>query len=125
MVMPTEVPAEVHNAAVAAKKNRKSCSGEQLQKMNHSDPQELEKSFDTKSPQKGKRKAPAPPSRNSSTESTNEKEVQDVKSLDGISNYKETGQTTNQLLGDKPVAKVSINFLFIYSSTLSIKYNNS
>lgn len=107
MVIPSEVPAEVHNAAVAARKNRKSCTGEQLQKMTHSDQQEFSDTIETKSPQKGKRKAPAPPSRNTSIESTNE--IQDEKSLNGISDYKEPEQINTQSTVDKGINKVGEN----------------
>ncbi|XP_072751920.1 uncharacterized protein [Anoplolepis gracilipes] len=53
--IPSEVPTEVHNAAMAARRNRKS-SSEPL-KVSGSSPD----SDSAKSPQKNKRKAPAPP----------------------------------------------------------------
>ncbi|XP_063995695.1 uncharacterized protein LOC135173042 [Diachasmimorpha longicaudata] len=61
MVIPSEVPEEVHNAAMAARRNRKN-SAELLSpfkpdnELGTSNPEE-----DRKSPQKNKRKAPAPP----------------------------------------------------------------
>ncbi|XP_015603637.1 uncharacterized protein LOC107271762 [Cephus cinctus] len=54
--IPTEVPAEVHNAAMAARCNRKN-SAELLSKKSPSE----HDAEDPKSPQKNKRKAPAPP----------------------------------------------------------------
>ncbi|KAK0168640.1 hypothetical protein PV327_002418 [Microctonus hyperodae] len=59
VVIPSEVPAEVHNAAMAARRNRKN-SAELLKSPKCTTPEspDLE---DKKSPQKNKRKAPAPP----------------------------------------------------------------
>lgn len=54
--VPSEVPAEVHNAAMAARKNRKNSS--ELEKRISLTSDSLDEG---KSPQKNKRKAPAPP----------------------------------------------------------------
>lgn len=57
--IPSEVPAEVHNAAMAARRNRRN-SAELLGQPKSAGPEVIEAS-DAKSPQKNKRKAPAPP----------------------------------------------------------------
>ncbi|KAK2582135.1 hypothetical protein KPH14_004500 [Odynerus spinipes] len=59
IAIPSEVPAEVHNAAMAARRNRKN-SSELLNspKISSTESNEIE---DPKSPPKNKRKAPAPP----------------------------------------------------------------
>ncbi|XP_058795038.1 uncharacterized protein LOC131666407 [Phymastichus coffea] len=77
-----DVPAEVHNAAMAARGKRKSSGSELLQKaaqemirepaaqptIEQQQQQQLQPVAEAKSPQKGKRKAPAPPSRSTSTD---------------------------------------------------------
>nr|XP_050845347.1 enolase-phosphatase E1-like [Vespula vulgaris] len=64
ITIPSEVPAEVHNAAMAARRNRKN-SSELLNspKVFSQDSNDIE---DLKSPPKNKRKAPAPPKTNNS-----------------------------------------------------------
>lgn len=82
--IPSEVPTEVHNAAMAARRNRKSSSEPlNIQKINLSD------SDGAKSPQKNKRKAPAPP------KSTNEVAMPSAKkdaidTIDSIADYTES-----------------------------------
>ncbi|KAH0540892.1 hypothetical protein KQX54_020401 [Cotesia glomerata] len=58
--IPSEVPAEVHNAAIAARRNRKN-SAELLKSPKIITSPEFPGDFEEKSPQKSKRKAPAPP----------------------------------------------------------------
>ncbi|XP_008555013.1 dentin sialophosphoprotein [Microplitis demolitor] len=60
VVIPSEVPAEVHNAAIAARRNRKS-SAELLNSPKITFTESSSDLEDNKSPQKSKRKAPAPP----------------------------------------------------------------
>lgn len=55
--IPSEVPAEVHNAAIAARRNRKSSCEQSMQKTTI----ESNDTEEPKTPQKSKRKAPAPP----------------------------------------------------------------
>ncbi|KYN26826.1 PREDICTED: uncharacterized protein LOC108758055 [Trachymyrmex cornetzi] len=82
--IPSEVPTEVHNAAMAARRNRKSSSEPlNMQKISSSD------SDSAKSPQKNKRKAPAPP------KSTNEIAMLSAKkdaidTIDSIADYSES-----------------------------------
>ncbi|KAG8042152.1 hypothetical protein G9C98_000143 [Cotesia typhae] len=57
--IPSEVPAEVHNAAIAARRNRKNSA--ELLKSPKLTSVEYPGDFEDKSPQKSKRKAPAPP----------------------------------------------------------------
>ncbi|XP_071627279.1 uncharacterized protein [Temnothorax longispinosus] len=82
--IPSEVPTEVHNAAMAARRNRKSSSEPlNMQKSSSSD------SDGAKSPQKNKRKAPAPPM------STSENAMQSVRkdaidTIDSIADYTES-----------------------------------
>ncbi|XP_011503168.1 PREDICTED: uncharacterized protein LOC105366420 [Ceratosolen solmsi marchali] len=65
VVIPSEVPQEVHNAAMAARRNRKSSNSELMQQQQQQQHEaQLTESTDVneaKSPQKSKRKAPAPP----------------------------------------------------------------
>ncbi|XP_020296389.1 uncharacterized protein LOC109861244 [Pseudomyrmex gracilis] len=78
--IPSEVPTEVHNAAMAARRNRKN-SSEPLnaQKMNSSEPEIA------KSPHKNKRKAPDPP------KSANQVAKKDViDNIDSIADYTES-----------------------------------
>ncbi|XP_014234996.1 uncharacterized protein LOC106657833 [Trichogramma pretiosum] len=83
LMIPTEVPAEVHNAAMVARRNRKSYTEQpatskklSAEPTASSTPDRSSKSrrdsdLEAKSPSKGKRKAPAPPaSRNASLEET-------------------------------------------------------
>ncbi|CAB0041530.1 unnamed protein product [Trichogramma brassicae] len=83
LMIPTEVPAEVHNAAMVARRNRKSyteppatskkLSAEPTASStpDKSSKSRLDSDSEAKSPSKGKRKAPAPPaSRNASLEET-------------------------------------------------------
>lgn len=58
--IPTEVPVEVHNAAMAARRNRKN-SMEMLLNAAKTTSSDNSESNDLKSPHKNKRKAPAPP----------------------------------------------------------------
>lgn len=60
IAIPSEVPAEVHNAAMAARRNRKN-SSELLNSPKILLPETNEPTEDPKSPPKNKRKAPAPP----------------------------------------------------------------
>lgn len=60
LLIPSEVPAEVHNAAMAARRNRKN-SAELLSPFKGPETFDVE-AEGRKSPQKNKRKAPAPPS---------------------------------------------------------------
>ncbi|KYN06126.1 Periaxin [Cyphomyrmex costatus] len=82
--IPSEVPTEVHNAAMAARRNRKSSSEPlNVQKISSSD------SDSAKSPQKNKRKAPAPP------KSTNEivtlpAKKDAIDTIDSIADYSES-----------------------------------
>lgn len=82
--IPSEVPTEVHNAAMAARRNRKSSSEPlNMQKISSSE------SDGAKSPQKNKRKAPAPP------KSTNEIVMPSAKNdaidtIDSIADYTES-----------------------------------
>ncbi|XP_076237062.1 uncharacterized protein LOC143180902 [Calliopsis andreniformis] len=62
--IPSEVPTEVHNAAMAARRNRKN-SSELLNVQKNAEPVETE---DPKNVQKNKRKAPPPPKGNSEIE---------------------------------------------------------
>ncbi|XP_034948530.1 uncharacterized protein [Chelonus insularis] len=95
-IIPSEVPAEVHNAAIAARKNRKN-SAELLKSPKLNEHTEME---DKKSPQKGKRKAPAPPDspmkdnevgvkKETSLSSKNEKDDTDDK-IESITDYTES-----------------------------------
>ncbi|OXU24514.1 hypothetical protein TSAR_006409 [Trichomalopsis sarcophagae] len=103
LVIPSEVPAEVHNAAMAARRNRKSSNMELAdvqkiqQQVNEAAATAVLDTSDTKSPQKGKRKAPAPPSRTASTESNGEegKTTPDEKTANGVSDHKGHDQTIN------------------------------
>ncbi|KAL6440898.1 hypothetical protein ACFW04_003365 [Cataglyphis niger] len=80
--IPSEVPTEVHNAAMAARRNRKS-SLEPLKSSSSPD------SDSAKSPQKNKRKAPAPPRNNiSEIPSTAKKDAIDT--IDSIADYSES-----------------------------------
>lgn len=81
--IPSEVPTEVHNAAMAARRNRKSSS----------EPLNMQKisSFDSdgaKSPQKNKRKAPAPPKSYEAAMPSAEKDAIDT--IDSIADYTES-----------------------------------
>ncbi|XP_011876969.1 PREDICTED: uncharacterized protein LOC105567046 [Vollenhovia emeryi] len=80
--IPSEVPTEVHNAAMAARRNRKSSSEPlNMQKISSSD------SDGAKSPQKNKRKAPAPP------KGTNEMpfaKKDAIETIDSIADYTES-----------------------------------
>lgn len=83
--IPSEVPTEVHNAAIAARRNRKSSSEplKDAQKVNSSE------SEGAKSPQKNKRKAPAPPrSTNEITASPAKRDAIDT--IDSIADYTES-----------------------------------
>lgn len=82
--IPSEVPTEVHNAAMAARRNRKSSSEPLIiQKITPSD------SDGTKSPQKNKRKAPAPPKNsNEITMPSTKKDAIDT--IDSIADYTES-----------------------------------
>ncbi|XP_012277501.1 uncharacterized protein LOC105698114 isoform X2 [Orussus abietinus] len=93
--VPSEVPTEVHNAALAARRNRKNSaetpSVQRLIAQESSDPE------DPKSPQKNKRKAPAPP-RAGSTQSGSSPGRSPVSArgterddgVDGIADYSES-----------------------------------
>lgn len=83
--IPSEVPTEVHNAAMAARRNRKS-SSEPLnaQKISSSSTD----SDGAKSPQKNKRKAPAPPRSNISEMPLAKKDAIDT--IDSIADYTES-----------------------------------
>ncbi|KAJ8667818.1 hypothetical protein QAD02_009481 [Eretmocerus hayati] len=97
MSIPSEVPAEVHNAAVAARRNRKSAHIELMEipkePQQETQQQSMQETMDVsgaKSPSKGKRKAPAPPSRTLSGEIPSEdKTSDDDKAMNGISDIKE------------------------------------
>ncbi|KAM0732467.1 Periaxin [Formica fusca] len=81
--IPSEVPTEVHNAAMAARRNRKS-SSEPL-KISSSSPD----SDGAKSPQKNKRKAPAPP-RNNISEMPPLAKKDAIDTIDSIADYTES-----------------------------------
>jgi len=81
--IPSEVPTEVHNAAMAARRNRKS-SSEPL-----SAHKTMSESEGAKSPQKNKRKAPAPPkSANDAAMPSTRKDTIDT--IDSIADYTES-----------------------------------
>lgn len=80
--IPSEVPTEVHNAAMAARRNRKSTS-EPLQSA-HKTTAEL--SEGAKSPQKNKRKAPAPP-KNAGDVATPSARKEAIDTIDSIADY--------------------------------------
>jgi len=81
--IPSEVPTEVHNAAMAARRNRKSSSEPLNMQISSSD------SDGAKSPQKNKRKAPAPPkSTNEVTMPSTKKDAIDT--IDSIADYTES-----------------------------------
>lgn len=86
----SEVPAEVHNAAMAARRNRKNSS--ELQKVPKSPTVSIEIDFDAKSPHKNKRKAPAPPKINlEDVEITSmKKERESEDKIDSIADYTES-----------------------------------
>lgn len=91
--IPSEVPEEVHNAAVAARRNRKN-SAELLsaQKVVVESNNDTE---DAKSPQKNKRKAPAPPKTNTPIENSAKKDVvssqyESDDKFDSITDYAES-----------------------------------
>ncbi|XP_032685149.1 uncharacterized protein DDB_G0283697-like [Odontomachus brunneus] len=79
--IPSEVPAEVHNAAMAARRNRKSY------------PETLKtsslESEGAKSPQKNKRKAPAPPKNTVEAAPTAKKDAM-IDTIDSIADYTES-----------------------------------
>lgn len=81
--IPSEVPTEVHNAAMAARRNRKS-SSEPLNMQKISSPFE---SDGAKSPQKNKRKAPAPPKSTSEMPSAKKDAID---TIDSIADYTES-----------------------------------
>ena len=83
--IPSEVPTEVHNAAMAARRNRKNSS--ELMNAPKSPTNSTEE--DPKSPQKNKRKAPAPPKMNSEeAESPSlKKERESDDKIDSIADY--------------------------------------
>lgn len=76
--IPSEVPTEVHNAAIAARRNRKSSS----------EPLSAPESDGAKSPQKNKRKAPAPPK--SGGEAARPANNDSVDTIDSIADYTES-----------------------------------
>lgn len=82
--IPSEVPTEVHNAAMAARRNRKS-SSEPL-KISSSSPD----SDSAKSPQKNKRKAPAPPKNGSVNEMQSLAKKDAIDTIDSIADYTES-----------------------------------
>lgn len=84
-IIPSEVPTEVHNAAMAARRNRKS-SSEPLnaQKISGSSTD----SDGARSPQKNKRKAPAPPRSNISETPPKRDAIDDT--IDSIADYTES-----------------------------------
>ncbi|XP_011265640.1 uncharacterized protein LOC105257003 [Camponotus floridanus] len=84
--IPSEVPTEVHNAAMAARRNRKS-SSEPLnaQKISSSSTD----SDSAKSPQKNKRKAPAPP-RSNISEMPPLAKKDAIDTIDSIADYSES-----------------------------------
>ncbi|XP_043482855.1 uncharacterized protein LOC122511569 isoform X1 [Leptopilina heterotoma] len=88
--MSTQVPAEVHNAAMAARRNRKNSA--ELSKIPKSPTISIEIETDAKSPQKNKRKAPAPPKINLEeldvTSIKKERESEDK--IDSIADYTES-----------------------------------
>lgn len=83
--IPTEVPTEVHNAAMAARRNRKNSS--EFSNAPKSPTNSTEE--DPKSPQKGKRKAPAPPKMNSEDAESPavKKERESDDKIDSIADY--------------------------------------
>lgn len=82
--IPSEVPTEVHNAAMAARRNRKSSSEPlNMQKISSSD------SDGAKSPQKNKRKAPAPP-RSTNEVATPSAKKDAIDTIDSIADYTES-----------------------------------
>ncbi|XP_051173584.1 uncharacterized protein LOC127289602 [Leptopilina boulardi] len=90
MQISSEVPAEVHNAAMAARRNRKNSS--ELLKIPKSPTISIEIESDPKSPQKNKRKAPAPPKINlEDVEATSiKKERESEDKIDSIADYSES-----------------------------------
>lgn len=82
--IPSEVPTEVHNAAMAARRNRKSTS-EPLNVQKISSPD----SDGAKSPQKNKRKAPAPPKSTNETATPFAKKDA-IDTIDSIADYTES-----------------------------------
>ncbi|XP_015112788.1 uncharacterized protein LOC107038284 [Diachasma alloeum] len=89
-MIPSEVPAEVHNAAMAARRNRKS-SAELLSPFKPDDFGSTPEPEDRKSPQKNKRKAPAPPAspiKDDQIPSADHRQLQDR--IDTIADYTES-----------------------------------
>lgn len=80
--IPSEVPAEVHNAAMAARRNRKS-----YPEMPKTSSLESE---GAKSPQKNKRKAPAPPKNNVEAAAPAAKKDAMIDTIDSIADYTES-----------------------------------
>ncbi|XP_011694763.1 PREDICTED: uncharacterized protein LOC105454098 isoform X1 [Wasmannia auropunctata] len=88
--IPSEVPTEVHNAAMAARRNRKSSSDLlSVQKISSSD------SDGAKSPQKNKRKAPAPP-KNTNDVATSSARKDAIDTIDSIADYTESCDYVNK-----------------------------
>ncbi|XP_067212298.1 uncharacterized protein [Linepithema humile] len=83
--IPSEMPTEVHNAAMAARRNRKSSSEplKDAQKISSSE------SEGAKSPQKNKRKAPAPPKSSNETAASPAKRDA-IDTIDSIADYTES-----------------------------------
>ncbi|XP_033214209.1 uncharacterized protein LOC117171219 isoform X2 [Belonocnema kinseyi] len=83
--IPSEVPTEVHNAAMAARRNRKNSS----EFLNAPKSPTISSEEDPKSPQKGKRKAPAPPKMNSEDAESPavKKERESDDKIDSIADY--------------------------------------
>lgn len=88
--IPSEVPTEVHNAAMAARRNRKSSSEPlNVQKISSSE------SDGAKSPQKNKRKAPAPPKSTNETAMPSTKKAA-IDTIDSIADYTESCDYVNK-----------------------------
>lgn len=85
--IPSEVPTEVHNAAMAARRNRKSTS-EPLNAQKISSP-DADGAKRESSPQKNKRKAPAPP-RSTSEIATPSAKKDAIDTIDSIADYTES-----------------------------------
>lgn len=83
--IPSEVPTEVHNAAMAARRNRKS-SSEPLNVQKISSPD----SDGAMSPQKNKRKAPAPPKSTNEVATPSAKKDTAIDTIDSIADYTES-----------------------------------
>ncbi|KAL6266197.1 hypothetical protein P5V15_003057 [Pogonomyrmex californicus] len=84
--IPSEVPTEVHNAAMAARRNRKSNSEPlNMQKVS----EKVSDSDGAKSPQKNKRKAPAPP-KNTNEIMTLSAKKDAIDMIDSIADYTES-----------------------------------